>query len=394
MEITGRAMAIDPPTGTVLLIPESETPFANSNGEVGVRISEWARIVDTEGAIVNINEFSRGIKLELKLLFRDGELTSEEVIVLERGVPPPEENPAYTEVTGKVTPLAETPAAGDGAIQLFEISGYESLTFTSVSNVNEYLNRSSGEGVVDPGASLTMNWAFSGESGSICVDQVPRPAINTCYRDLPPSGSMLVTVPADAREAIIYALSAQLDGKVESAVVRVPLSEGLGCQYPWYFEHIWLLRCAAGKAVAVRPQVQSFERGMMLRLEESWLGLDPYLFAFVWDEERNEYGLTEGPLLDPWSSDLPEQVVGQEPPEGLFSPSRGFGLLWDGQIEIPQMGEPRTWDGLGLIGWANGSVYEYDAEYQCSVESELSGNSTCYLSLPDGQIVGLGGQTN
>jgi hypothetical protein len=71
----------------------------------------------------------------------------------------------------------------------------------------------------------------------------------------------------------------------------------------------------------------------------------------------------------------------------LFSPSRGFGLLWDGQIEIPQMGEPRTWDGLGLIGWANGTVYEYDAEYQCS--EELSGNFICYLSLPDGQIVGL-----
>jgi hypothetical protein len=374
MALTGRAMAIDPPTGLVILIPETETPFADSNGEVRVRISEWAHIVDTEGAIVDFSDFSRGIKLELKLLFRDGELTSDEVVVLEPGVPPPGENPAYTDVSGLVTPLAEPLPTGDGAIQLFEVDGIE--------------------GLVDPGSPLTLNWSFSGESGSICVGQVPSPVTPTCYQDLPPSGSMPVTVPADAREAIIYSLYVQLEEKVESVDLRIPLSEGLGCQYAWFFENAFendfLLECAAGEAIAIRPQAQNFERGLMLRVEDSWLGQDPYLFAFIWDEERDEFGFTEGPLLDSWSSELPEQVVGEQPPDGLFRPSRGFGLLWNGQIEIPQMGEPRTMDGLGLLGWATGNVFEYDAQYQCG--EEFYGNSNCYLSLPDGQIVGLPGR--
>ena len=228
--ITGQAMAIDPPTGMVVLIPETETPFADSNGEVRVRISEWAHIVDSEGAIVPINEFSRGIKLDLKLLFRDGELTSEEVVVLERGVPPPDENPAYTDVSGLVTPLADPLSAADGAIQLFEVEGADS--------------------VVDPGSPLTLNWAFSGESGSICVNQVPRPVTYTCYLDLPPSGSLPVTVPEDAREAIIYTLNVQLEEKVESADLRITLSEGLGCQYAWFFEYKYLLGCAAAGVVA------------------------------------------------------------------------------------------------------------------------------------------------
>jgi hypothetical protein len=373
MTLRGEASAVYLPEGIVLLRPESESPFVDGNGEVAVRISEWARIANTEGALVELDDFSRGIRVELKLLFRHGELTSEDVTVLEMGVPPPEENPLYTEVTGRVTPLAETPVAGAGAgaIQLFEMS--------------------SGEGVVDPGATLTVYWAFNGESGTICVDQFPLPVTRSCYRDLPSSGSMPLTVPAEARQAMIYRLSVQVDGQVESAVLRVTLSEDLDCQFDWFFEHTTLLGCATGEAIALRPQAQYFERGILLRIEGTWLGQAPYLLAFVWDKQSELYAMTEGPLLDPWYPDMGDQVVGREPPEGLIVPSRGFGLLWDGQMDVSQIGEPRTWDGLRLIGWATGPVTEYDAQYQCA--EERLGNATCLLNLPDGQIFSLGRRT-
>ena len=370
--LSGQAMAIDPPTGTVILLPEQETPFADSNGEVRVRISEWAHIVDSNGAIVNINEFSRGIKLELKLQFVGGVLTSEEVTVLERGVSPLEENPAYTDVTDLVTPIAEILRDGNGIIQLFEVESEEL------------------EGAADPGSALTLKWAFSGESGTICVSQMPRPITPTCYQDLPPTGAMPVTIPADAREAIIYSLNVPLEDRVETADIRIPLSVGLGCPNPWFFEHEYLLGCAAGAPVSLRPQAQTFDKGMMIRLEESWLGQTPYLFAFIWDGEQEAYGFSEGPLPDAWTDDLPEQVVGEEPPAGKFRPSRGFGLLWSGQLMIPQMGEPRTLDGLEILGWASGPVQEYEARYQC--DEELFDNFNCYLSLPDGQVVALPGR--
>ena len=222
------------------------------------------------------------------------------------------------------------------------------------------------------------------------MGQVPIPVTPTCYQNLPPTGSLPVIVPEDARETLIYTLYVQVDGKVETANIRIPLSEGLGCEFEWFFESEHLLGCAAAEAVAVRPQAQSFEKGLMLRVEDSWLGEEPTLFAFIWDEERQEYGFTEGPLLDTWTADMAEQVVGEEPPQGSLRPSRGFGLLWNGQIELPGMGESRTMDGLNLLGWANGPVQTYDAQYQCA--EELFGNQSCYLSLPDGQVVGLPGK--
>ncbi len=101
--------------------------------------------------------------------------------------------------------------------------------------------------------------------------------------------------------------------------------------------------------------------------------------------------MTEGPLLDSWEPGIPETDLALRPPEGLFQPSRGFGMLWRGEIEIPQMGESRTVDGLSLIGWATGRVFEYDARYQCESLNENFGFFNCHLELPDGRLSVLPG---
>jgi hypothetical protein len=308
------------------------------------------------------------VELDMDATMVDGELVSESVIVLSPGVPPIEENPAYTDVSDIVTPIPTQADRKEGAIQIFEVT----------------------DGPRDPGDAVQLTWDFSGFSGTICSNRVPRPVTQTCYWDLPPTGTMEVTIPLDAREFIQYTLYVQLEELVESSAQSVQLTEGLNCTYEWFFEHESPLECPAEELIPIRLQAQLFERGMMLRVVDSWLGADPYLLALIVDDALDGYGLTEGPLLDTWTTDLPEQIIAETPPDPLFAPSRGFGLLWSGQIDIPELGSPRIFDGSEVLGWATGPVFEFDTRYQCG--GEYFGNRICWLELPDDQISGLPGR--
>lgn len=373
--LVGRAMTIDPFEQVVQLLPEGESPLADEFGVINVRISEWAHIADGEGNIVTMEQFGRGVKLELQVTLQKGELIADEVTVLAPGNPPPGENPAMTDVTGMVTPIAESPSPGQTAIQLFELE-------------------SAGQ-PLDPGDAVTLRWAYTGELGTICSFQVPRPVNQTCYPSLPPSGEMVVAIPAEARDAIDFTLYVQLPELVETAAVRATLSLKQDCQDGWFYEPEAILECPAGPAVQLRAQAQEFENGMMIRVEDSWLGEAPYIFVWQWYDDacQGQYcAYSEGPLPDTWEPGIPETDLALRPPEGMFQPTRGFGLLWRGDMEIPQMGEPRFLDGLEQLGWATGRVFEFDTRYQCESLNENFGIFNCHLELPDGRLAVLPGQ--
>jgi hypothetical protein len=367
--IIGTAARLDFPSGWTELVPDAETPFANADGIVKVQISEWARIRDAEGSVADREALSKGARLEVTASLQDDLLIAEEVVVLSPGVPRPEDNPAYTDVTGLVTPIAEPPAQG-GVIQLFEASSEFSI--------------------VDPGALVTLRWAFEGASGAICERITPRPLSDTCYQDLPSSGSLQVTVPADARGAIGYFLYVQADEQVAEEMVILPLSAERGCSYDWFFgtaEYPFqpLLECPTSEPTQIRPQVQRFEKGLMLRLQ----GVEPdgeaWLVTLV-PHEDGGYSLGFEPVVDSWSPGMPETDPALAPPDGLFQPSRGFGMLWRGEIEHQPMGEPQTLDGEELLGWATGSVFEYDAVYQC-FQGTHGRALACFMNGPDGDIL-------
>ena len=368
--ITGTAVRLDLPSGWTEMIPESEIPFADADGIVKVRITEWTRITNVDGSVFAREDLSKGARLEVLAARHDEGLIADQVVVLSPGVPRPEENPAYTVVTGRVTPIAEPQPAGDGIIRLFEVS--------------------SAYPIADPGAMVTLRWAFEGEFGAICEQITPRPLSDTCYQDLPPSGALEVTVPAEARGAIGYFLYAHADQEVEEALVILPLSAERGCEYEWFFSNVEyeqkpLLECPISEPVEIRPQVQRFEKGLMLRLEDATLGEEAWLITLLPQENRT-YSLGFEPVVDSWSPGMPETDPALVPPEGLFQPSRGFGMLWRGEIEHRPMGEVQTLDGQEVLGWATGSVFEYDAAYQCFQGSHGRALS-CFMSGPDGTVL-------
>ena len=61
-------------------------------------------------------------------------------------------------------------------------------------------------------------------------------------------------------------------------------------------------------------------------------------------------------------------------------------MLWRGEIEHRPMGEVQTLDGQKVLGWATGSVFEYDAAYQCFQGSHGRALS-CFMSGPDGTVL-------
>jgi hypothetical protein len=199
-----------------------------------------------------------------------------------------------------------------------------------------------------------------------------------------------VTVPTEARGAIGYFLYAHANEQVETAMVILPLSAERGCAYEWFFgsaeyEYKPLLECPTSAPIEIRPQVQRFEKGLMLRLEGSVLGEEAWLVTLVPNEDGS-YSLGFQQVLDAWSPGMPETDPALTPPAGLFQPSRGFGMLWRGEIEHHPMGGPETLNGEEVLGWATGPVFEYDAVYQCHAGTHGRATS-CFMSGPDGTVL-------
>ncbi len=370
--ITGTVGMLDFPSGWTMLSPDSESDFADEDGIVRIRITEWARIRAADGSLFVREELSKGARVQIMASLENGDLVAQQVVVLSPGVPRPEENPAYTDVTGLVTPLPGSPPAGENTIKLFEVQTEHTI--------------------VDPGATVTVRWAIDGQSGAICQHITPQPLSQTCYPDLPSSGELEIVVPAEARGAMGFWLFVQADDRVEDALVIVPLSADRGCKFNWFFgtsryEQAPLLECPTSAPERLRPQAQIFEKGVMLRLEDSWLGEDAWLFALV-EEVDGQYSHVFQPVIDEWTPGMPEIDPSLSPPDGFFQPSRGFGMLWRGEIGHVVSADVLILEGETVLGWATESVMEYEATYQC-LESTHGRAGGCFMTGPDGAVLYL-----
>jgi hypothetical protein len=81
---------------------------------------------------------------------------------------------------------------------------------------------------------------------------------------------------------------------------------------------------------------------------------------------------------DQWDSSMPESDPSIVPPNGLYQPVRGFGLIWQGLKDT--------------LGWATGPEVSFQVVYQCSVYRWHESN--CYYRDSKGRIIGtdfLGG---
>jgi hypothetical protein len=123
-------------------------------------------------------------------------------------------------------------------------------------------------------------------------------------------------------------------------------------------------RCAQQPPVTVNGAFQRFEHGRMLWLPQYGINTIHVLFD---TGELQTY-------VDEWSSALPESDPSIIPPDGLFQPVRGFGLVWR---EVPTIRE--------RLGWATAAESGTSVTYQN--ETRLSSPAVAYMTLPDGEII-------
>lgn len=115
---------------------------------------------------------------------------------------------------------------------------------------------------------------------------------------------------------------------------------------------------------------EPFEHGFMLWIEHT--ALISVFFNSL--NGQPTYANTN----DPWHDGLPQSDPNLEPPDGLFQPIRGFGMVWRGESS----GMPAT--PRDVLGWATDREAGYMVNYQCV---DQPGTPDCFISLPDGRVI-------
>lgn len=183
--------------------------------------------------------------------------------------------------------------------------------------------------------------------------------------------------PTAAPSRLMVALPAASPTQPPPAITPTP------CDGEWFTPHAPSGSCTTGPAVQLEAAYQPFEHGAML-----WRKGRGYLILPFNPPTQTQSGIV---------SFYPDEVtiyrdtsgVPWLPPDGLFAPVSGFGLVWRGDIfEEPGYGlKP-------LLGWATAPEAGYTLTEQSGSMPLVMGalhsaSLMTYLTLPDGRLLSL-----
>lgn len=189
-----------------------------------------------------------------------------------------------------------------------------------------------------------------------------------------PAGSLTVTPRFKGREET-YVLTVT-NGV---ATIEARISVRVGCDLEWFFEPPPEEGCPSGDPVIRTAMAQEFERGRMF-----WIGEQhqiivlfdaPTVLPESEEGEEEEVDLPPAWIMvdDPFTEDTPEEDPEIQPPEGLFQPRRGFGVLWR---ENPKIRD--------RLGWATGEEIPFVMTTQVETLPEIE---ILYFSDQNGGII-------
>jgi hypothetical protein len=231
----------------------------------------------------------------------------------------------------------------------------------------------------DPGDIVTLTWQASGDRATICpnAERYMLFTLDDC-RSVNLSGTTTFTIPQEAGPdniSIKFALSVETDDTPQPITERVYVA--LKCHVEWFFADEWLVGGCPMEPIYTHAAAQHFERGMMIWMEQpgEYVILDQ---NFVYTKMQKQLDRIKDPLeiIRNTSADIPS------PPQGLYAPESGFGLVWRGDVSY----SPGYRQALG---WALEPEFGYEAVYQCDSGYVSSGIfwQFCYLKRPDGEVV-------
>lgn len=214
---------------------------------------------------------------------------------------------------------------------------------------------------IDPGDPVRLSWETIAETVTLCTTMRGGP-LAQCW-SVEAVGSRTVTTHELDRVYAMYLLFAESGDLRDQAAATVTIR----CPDTWFFEDP--PDACPYAAVHSRGAAQPFEHGLMLWVEELDAIFVLYSDAMAsprWDR-----------IPDQWEPGMAESDPSLTPPEGLYQPVRGFGLVWRGPVGA-------TITVRGRLGWATRQEAAIDTAYQCDSAAKYN---TCYLLGPEGIVV-------
>lgn len=274
----------------------------------------------------------------------------------DRATVPPAFTPTPTAVQPTIAPPTSTPASLNPARAT-------SITAFDVEPASAH-----------PGDTVTLRWAAQGDRAVVCPSSRYALFTDADCANVPLSGTYSFSIPTDVKNNRTIEFILTVTGPTTMAQTT---SVALYCARSWFFSNKPQAGVCPQQVITTEAAFQPFERGLMV-----WLKAPGRYFVL---ETQN---VAPGDIRRPLATvDDPLRITRNtegsvRPPAGLFAPVSGFGLIWRGDVEQ----SPALRDRLG---WALQPETGYTATYQCDDATPSGGRAwqTCYLTLPDGQII-------
>lgn len=235
-------------------------------------------------------------------------------------------------------------------------------------------------GEVDPGDTVTLSWEAAGQTATICPTASLALFTSDDCREVELSGTDTFVIPQGAAGITFIDFTLTVGTLAEPAAETMQASVALRCHRTWFYSDEPQAGICPHEALHFPAAAQTFERGTML-----WVDQLPSRY-YILEQTR----LVEGDVrrrLDIIHDPL--QITGDtageiDPPEGLFAPESGFGLVWRGDVAESEGYRDR-------LGWALEPEFGYETIFQCDNAPPSGGRSwqTCYLSGPEARVIVL-----
>jgi len=233
------------------------------------------------------------------------------------------------------------------------------------------LSFSAGPSKVNPGDRVTLTWQATGEEAHIVHDE-EWGSLSTDSIDIPLSGTTTVTVdPALRRTRITYFLYVRSRGESVSTSATVWLT----CPEQWFFPYPPQGCPRPAKRTTVVAQY--FERGMML-----WSSAEKRIYFLEAAQGPLSQSFTYSFADDLWREGMPESDPNIVPPQGLYQPVRGFGLVWRTKKDSFNRSL------RDKLGWATdreftvGEGYVQEWAHGKQLDSYITGPNNTVIELP------------
>jgi LysM repeat protein len=224
----------------------------------------------------------------------------------------------------------------------------------------QFVSFTANPATIDQGGSVTLNWEVRNAASATITRLSPAGIFiaDSALPNLPPTGSVSVTVPMEYGTNVTYALDARdaSGNAIQTQYVQI----GIRCRF------------VANTAPAC-PESQASVNAASQTFQTGWM---------VWRADTREiYALfSNGTYLRVMDTYNGETLPTETPPAaGLLQPTNGFGKAW--------LNTPAIRQGLG---WATAAEGAYTTSVETTVEyTSRSRTAYIYLRIADGRIVRL-----